>query len=604
MNTSKNSLKQIIPDIACATRAGVSTCSLNITHIAFLLVRRYRCINISHPGLMLNMKNFLVRSLNKLKMSDNKANDEGYGGSGSSNNVMSGSLVLHSPSPPSLSSPDVLSPEMIRSSEETLVKQRKSNASEIDIPARVQQFLRNQSVIYNEDVATSAPNIASPNVLSSAANLPSSPILPSISILESDDKNGGEVVASNSTLFQSGQFFVRETVKYHESRESHASLNVKKSKVSLWSLDSETYIEALCTIDPVEMSSVSCMDETVVLMTAAQNKHIFQFPTSEKALEWSTMLKAKRDNAMRELYHGLINPDGGHRFCDDFEVVGDAGHGGTSFVKFIVDHHSGIEHVVKIIFAEKSSLTNLTTTDGQVRTVPDEVLVHQMLRHPGILPIVKSYASKKYHALVFNLLPLGAPTSKSLKNSSMRPIDLFTLQERSHPQLLPMKVILDCAKEIGEALVYIHSKGYCHGDIKDENILVWEHLSSAVNRYAVIDFGSSCWKQADGTWDARYSGTIAFKAPELANDEGQLDYRKCDIYSFGLMLFTMIFGFDMRDEGTWNEFESSANNRYKRHGGETVPRGIVDILKSMLAEDPNERTTMFAALGKIKVIVI
>ena len=79
------------------------------------------------------------------------------------------------------------------------------------------------------------------------------------------------------------------------------------------------------------------------------------------------------------------------------------------------------------------------------------------------------------------------------------PSDLFDLVER-FPYGLPPVLIRTYLGQIADGLAFLHARGICHRDIKDENIVLAED-----GRCWLIDFGSSGVVKKEG-WDT-FSGT-------------------------------------------------------------------------------------------------
>ena len=111
------------------------------------------------------------------------------------------------------------------------------------------------------------------------------------------------------------------------------------------------------------------------------------------------------------------------------------------------------------------------------------------------------------------------------------------------------------AMEVGEALAYLHERGWIHRDVKPENILV-------ENGHAVLtDFGiatpidtTAGDQSARGeaiaiasVLDSRLTqfgnviGTPAYMSPEALEADGHLDGR-ADVFSLGLLLYEMLVG--------------------------------------------------------------
>jgi serine/threonine protein kinase len=106
-------------------------------------------------------------------------------------------------------------------------------------------------------------------------------------------------------------------------------------------------------------------------------------------------------------------------------------------------------------------------------------------------------------------------------------LDLFDFIENNE------KVSLNVARIIFYQLCFglfnMHKIGVCHGDIKDENILV------AKDFYVYfIDFGAV--KLGDGMVpSSEFKGTPEYSAPEIIKNEFYCP-KKADIWSLGLVL--------------------------------------------------------------------
>jgi eukaryotic-like serine/threonine-protein kinase len=105
-------------------------------------------------------------------------------------------------------------------------------------------------------------------------------------------------------------------------------------------------------------------------------------------------------------------------------------------------------------------------------------------------------------------------------------------------QGLPVEKALDLARQICEALVYMHSQGVVHRDLKPENILV-----TADGKIKIMDFGIALDESARRlTWSGLSStiGTPDYMAPEQVS--GRRGDVRTDIYSLGVILFEMLTG--------------------------------------------------------------
>ncbi|KAK9835662.1 hypothetical protein WJX74_005248 [Apatococcus lobatus] len=108
---------------------------------------------------------------------------------------------------------------------------------------------------------------------------------------------------------------------------------------------------------------------------------------------------------------------------------------------------------------------------------------------------------------------------------------------RSKGAKADMKIVLELARQMADALAYVHSKGIVHGDLKGGNVLL-SSSSKVPGGVAVklADFGLSriCTSK---NIDTKSTGTITHAAPERMTD-GLLS-KAADVYSFGVICWEL-----------------------------------------------------------------
>ncbi len=82
---------------------------------------------------------------------------------------------------------------------------------------------------------------------------------------------------------------------------------------------------------------------------------------------------------------------------------------------------------------------------------------------------------------------------------------------------------------------FLHGRGYVHLDIKHDNILLDKDLNPKL-----ADLGFTLKVPDDGLI-RNYSKTMEYAAPEVKN-EIPFDGKKADIYSLGVVFYSMILG--------------------------------------------------------------
>lgn len=121
--------------------------------------------------------------------------------------------------------------------------------------------------------------------------------------------------------------------------------------------------------------------------------------------------------------------------------------------------------------------------------------------------------------------------------------DLIEQREQLLAGPLEAPKICKMAIDISSALDYLHTKAFLlHGDLKSYNVLI----KNSFEHCKLCDFGVSLPLNSEGYLDleknpnARYVGTDLYSAPEIFNAPPQDISTKCDIFSFGLIIFECV----------------------------------------------------------------
>ena len=99
-------------------------------------------------------------------------------------------------------------------------------------------------------------------------------------------------------------------------------------------------------------------------------------------------------------------------------------------------------------------------------------------------------------------------------------------------------------RQIISGMIYCHSAGFCHRDLKLQNILVRSNSS-----IKIADFGLS-HQLNQGELMSTSCGSLIYAAPEVIHGKtysGEL----ADVWSCGIILFTLLAGYHPFDEESY-----------------------------------------------------
>jgi len=197
------------------------------------------------------------------------------------------------------------------------------------------------------------------------------------------------------------------------------------------------------------------------------------------------------------------------------------------------------------------------------------------LSHPNIVQLCESLESHDNVYLVMELV----------KGSDLFDIiqGLGTLREKVAGAILA---------QILSALVYMHSRGIVHHDIKPENVII------DYNNYKIklTDFGSA--RQVKGNTPS-VAGTINYMAPEIIkNMRGaeKICSTAVDIWSIGVVAYMMLCGvnpFENTTKASHNIMNRiiSGTFDFPSPQWDSIPKYCKDFIKMCLVVDPKQRAT-------------
>ena len=319
---------------------------------------------------------------------------------------------------------------------------------------------------------------------------------------------------------------------------------------------------------------------------------------------------------------------------EDFRWTGILGNGSSAQVYSAIHIASG--HAVAL---KEIPLNMVSMRPGGLNRLISEVNVHRALKHPHVVRLLtyfvtprnRNQASGSFY-LVMELCPEG-----NLKNKLHKSDDFGFSPSRA-------KRIIRC---LVSALIYMHSKGVIHRDLKLENVLL---SASGIPKLAdfgfALDTGNlptpqsivetdavhpssnnffsgsieehihrlSTVRRSDGHNDEAFSplctgqfaseqcdsrmtcvGTLDYLSPEMLTQK-EPHTTKTDVWSLGIMLVEMLTGmppfYDPSPSRTAQAILEADIQLRLPAPNANFPEGARNLISEMLLKDPNQRPSM------------
>ncbi|KAH0572679.1 Kinase, CAMK CAMKL [Spironucleus salmonicida] len=244
-------------------------------------------------------------------------------------------------------------------------------------------------------------------------------------------------------------------------------------------------------------------------------------------------------------------------------IIGEQlGKGTYAKVYLVTDENTGLKYAMKVIKRQSLSETAL-------QRLQREIAIMQALKHPNTVHLYNILQNSSRFMLVMDFIPRGE-----------------LLQSIRAP--LPEALAALYFTQIAATVRYFHQLGIQHRDLKFENVLLADD-----SKVYVADFGLGAVSNSpDKTFFTCKTtcGSPHYIAPEVADAE-KYDGRRADIWSLGILLFTMLaFKFPFNGTDVREIFENARTCNYQYP--EFFTQEARNLISSILVKDPEKRATI------------
>ena len=254
---------------------------------------------------------------------------------------------------------------------------------------------------------------------------------------------------------------------------------------------------------------------------------------------------------------------------DDYIISTELGIGSYAEVKL------GIHKKTKKKYAIKIYDKNLVNDEDKKYTIKNEIFILKQLNNDNIMKLYDVIETNRHLYLIMEYID-GISLLEYIQRKKARRIDESTC-----------KIFF---RQIVQAILYCQSRNICHRDIKLENILI---VNDSIIKLIDFGFGIKCNRDE---YQEFFCGTVYYMPPEIVNKQKYIPFYS-DIWSLGVLLFTMVFGnFPFRAKKEEKLFELITEGNLIFPKDIEVSDEVKNLISKMMVIKPSKRISLESIL--------
>jgi len=203
------------------------------------------------------------------------------------------------------------------------------------------------------------------------------------------------------------------------------------------------------------------------------------------------------------------------------------------------------------------------------QSVEREISVARLMSHPGIVATMTSWEDKENTYILMEYV---------------KGHDLISFMEALDGPL-PETFARRVFDQLRQIVLYMHSMGVAHRDLKLDNIMLDDN-----GQVKIIDFGLCTYEDVQNCTGA--VGSAEYCAPEVEFGGSPYDGHLADIWSMGVVLYALLFNSFPFSVCGWNHLMTTGRVELSFPANTRCSMAARDLVQSMLAFEPSERITL------------